>query len=1142
MPVPRPTAAGSVLARALAPLLAVAVVAAVALPGAPGPQGAPSGVVRLDDAAPVHGLLDFTPPPVPSGVSAAGHDRSLAVSWSAVVDPDPVTYHVYLDGVLARSVAAPATSTTLTGLVNGRSYGVAVSASDVHPNESARSAAVLAAPVDDVAPPVPTGLAAARGDARVHLTWTPATDADTARVRVLQDGVRVAELAGTAGSHTATGLVNDREHAFALVAVDAAGNASTASPAVRATPTDLTAPAAPAEVSAQAGDARAVVRWRAVPDLDVVRYSVLREDGAVAAGVDAPATSATVTGLTNGSTYRLRVVAVDGHGNTSAASAAVEVTPVDTTPPGTPTGVGAAATAGDRSLTVTWTAVTDPDLVGYRVLLDGAVAAQVGAGTTSTALTGLENGREYAVTVVALDGAGNASAPSAPVRATPVDTTAPAVPEVLGASGGDGSLSLSWGAVPDADLAGYDVLLDGAVVRTAPAGTTSATLAGLVNGTTYAVAVRATDATGNTSAASAAVRVTPADRTPPSAPTGVTAQAGDASAVVRWSAVPEGDVAGYRVLVDDAVAVTVPAGQLTATLTGLVNGRAHAVAVVAVDAAGNASAPSGAVAATPADATAPAVPDGVTATAGDGSARVEWTAVADADLAAYRVLLDGATAATVPAGTTSASLTGLVNGTAHAVSVVAVDSSGNASAASAAVSVTPTAPPPPAPSPPPAPPSPPPAPPSPPSPPPSPSVPAQGAGGLSGLAATRDGRWVVLGTRAALEAGDTNGQYELHVLDRRAGTARRIAALPAGATASDSTNTSAVALSEDGRYLALASRAALVASDTNGQLDAYRLDLASGAWQLVSVPASGAVSASAGTVLQTGSSIFATGPSVAISADGDRVLFYSARADLVPGDTNGAVDLFAKDVGTGAVRRVSSSAAGGELGRAAAGPALALTPDGRYALFPASRPNGPATLLRKDLLTGEVLPVSTGRTAAGAVVEVAVSRDAGDVAVSDDGRYVLYSTAAKVTTTSPGALGAAALAHRQDVATGAVVALGSGQTTAWEHQLALDPTGRYAFFSTSAAALPADANGRTDHYRRDLATGGLVLVTARADGSPAPGAGGATTPAEYGALVALSADVVLVTTLQPLVAEDANGARDVYRKDLLSGAVGSLVP
>ena len=146
-----------------------------------------------------------------------------------------------------------------------------------------------------------------------------------------------------------------------------------------------------------------------------------------------------------------------------------------------------------------------------------------------------------------------------------------------------------------------------------------------------------------------------------------------------------------------------------------------------------------------------------------------------------------------------------------------------------------------------------------------------------------------------------------------------------------------------------------------------------------------------------------------------------------------------------------------------------------------------------------------------------------------------------MTTSSPGQAWSTGLAYRVDTVTGAVVPLGSGQTTVWEHQVELDPTGRYAFFATAAAALPVDGNGHTDHYRRDLeggVAGSLVLVTADAAGRATTGPTGAITPAEYGRLLALTGDRVLVTTSQPLSATDANRVRDLYTKDLVTGAVG----
>ncbi|MDP9461126.1 MAG: fibronectin type III domain-containing protein, partial [Actinomycetota bacterium] len=515
----------------------------------------------------------------------------------------------------------------------------------------------------------------------------------------------------------------------------------------------------------------------------------------------------------------------------------------------------------------------------------------------------------------------------------------------------------------------------------------------------------------------------------------------------------------------------------------------------------------------------PAAPTGVAATPGDRRATVSWTAPPDPDVVSYRVRAeDGSTVATATAPTTSATVAGLTNGTPYRFTVVAVDAGGNVSAASGSVTVVPA----------------------------SPAVPTTGAGESGGVAVSADGRFVVTGTKAQREASDTNTAYEFYLLDRTAGTGRRIAPLPASATGmSDPTNTAAPAISGDGRYVVLATTAALLAADTNGLLDIYRLDVTDGSRALVSVPLGGQVSAStAGTLLQPGTSVFATSPSVAVSADGDLVLFYSARTDLVAGDGNGVVDVFAKRMSPGLVTRVSTTAAGGSLGGAATGPALALTPDGRFALFPAATGTGTMLLYRKTLSgagAGDLLLVSSVAVN-GIASQFAVYRDAGDIALSDDGRYVAFSTTSRITTATPGATNSTGLVYRKDTVTGAVRALGIGQQTAWEHRVGLDPTGRYGFFSTTAAAVSADDNGHSDFYRRDLDAGGtapLVLVTSDAGGAVTAGPVGSIASSEYGRLFAATGDRVLVLTSQALVSGDTNRLRDLYAKDLASGVAGS---
>ena len=120
--------------------------------------------------------------------------------------------------------------------------------------------------------------------------------------------------------------------------------------------------------------------------------------------------------------------------------------------------------------------------------------------------------------------------------------------------------------------------------------------------------------------------------------------------------------------------------------------------------------------------------------------------------------------------------------------------------------------------------------------------------------------------------------------------------------------------------------------------------------------------------------------------------------------------------------------------------------------------------------------------------------------------------------------------------------LGTGQRTIWEHTVELDPSGRYAYYSTAAPALAGDTNGHTDVHRRDLdggIAGPLVLVTANASGAHTTGPTGSVAAAEYVRVFALTADEVVVTTSQALTPVDANRLRDLYRKDLSDGWVGT---
>ena len=177
----------------------------------------------------------------------------------------------------------------------------------------------------------------------------------------------------------------------------------------------------------------------------------------------------------------------------------------------------------------------------------------------------------------------------------------------------------------------------------------------------------------------------------------------------------------------------------------------------------------------------------------------------------------------------------------------------------------------------------------------------QGNGSSGGSALSADGRFVAFQSDASnLVPGDTNGAADVFVRDRQTGTTRRVSLGPGGAQAGGDNCCSPVALSADGRFIAFESKAAnLVPGDTNLAADVFVRDRQTGMTRRVSPGPGGGQG--------DGSSA-----QPALSADGRFVAFYSEAANLVPGDTNGAADVFVRDRQIGTTRRVSLGPGGAQ--------------------------------------------------------------------------------------------------------------------------------------------------------------------------------------------------------------------------------------
>lgn len=140
----------------------------------------------------------------------------------------------------------------------------------------------------------------------------------------------------------------------------------------------------------------------------------------------------------------------------------------------------------------------------------------------------------------------------------------------------------------------------------------------------------------------------------------------------------------------------------------------------------------------------------------------------------------------------------------------------------------------------------------------------------------------------------------------------------------------------------------------------------------------------------------------AISADGRYVAFESEASTLVPDDTNAVPDIFVKDVVTGTVTRVSVNSAGEQADAPAFHPALSA--DGRFVAFHSNASNlisadtnGRVDVFVHDRDTGETTRVSI--TSTGEQADLGASTPA----ISADGRYVAFeSPSSNLDSTSPG--------------------------------------------------------------------------------------------------------------------------------------------
>lgn len=232
----------------------------------------------------------------------------------------------------------------------------------------------------------------------------------------------------------------------------------------------------------------------------IIDYLVTRSPSGTT--TSCPATSCTITGLTNGTEYTFTVQARNDVGFSLGSASSSGVTP-DALPgvPGAPS-----VSEGDRELTFTWGTPENEGtpITSYSVEISPSVDGRSRFESNSTSLTikGLKNGTGYTAKIRANNSAKRVSddgwSSQSPVG---VPAGVPLSPTASASSDGDGRIKVTWpgGENPNGSpITGYTVTVtgEGGVVKKVDANTRQWIFTEAINGVQYEIQIQAENKLG----------------------------------------------------------------------------------------------------------------------------------------------------------------------------------------------------------------------------------------------------------------------------------------------------------------------------------------------------------------------------------------------------------------------------------------------------------------------------------------------------------------------------------------------------------------------------------------------------------------------------------------------------------------------
>jgi fibronectin type 3 domain-containing protein len=350
------------------------------------------------------------PPAAPAAPVLTAGSGQLTASWQSVAGTEH--YEIWIATENNSSVAQKyggdvrETSAVITALANGTRYYVWLKAKNIKGTSGLSPASNAVPTAFDSAPSAPASPVITLGSSSVSLSWQAVAGALSYEVwygttSESSSAQKYGSDISSSLSATITGLHNGTLYYVWLKAKNNIG-ASGFSASAQAKP--IAAASTPVLV---AGNVQLSVTWTAVASAD--SYDIFCGTGtnppASPAHTAVADTSATLTGLTNGTTYSVWVRGRNSTG-TGALSAAASAKPLGN--------MGAVTlTPGNSKLTANWTAVAGADSYAVYYNTGASMPANPSqtVATTQAVITGLTNGTTYYVWVKPLNnyGAGAAS-------------------------------------------------------------------------------------------------------------------------------------------------------------------------------------------------------------------------------------------------------------------------------------------------------------------------------------------------------------------------------------------------------------------------------------------------------------------------------------------------------------------------------------------------------------------------------------------------------------------------------------------------------------------------------------------------------------------------------------------------------------